>query len=233
MVGALGSFIPRDVKSAIERNAPSEDVRNPFLARAMFNLNLVDTIGSGIKKMFNFQRDRFFPMPDYELSDNRVQVIVTGKVIDQRYAKLLERNPDLSFDEVLMLDKVQKRQPLLPDEEKCLRKLKLIVGRKPNYYLSLGTDDKPEEKPKAKAKSKSKSKDYDKQYYLDLILQFIKKCQSATRKDIDKLLWDKLPEGMDDKQRKNKIRNLIIELKSMNMIENVGSDTKSQWILTK
>ena len=70
----LGSFFPRDVKSVIDRNAPSEDVRNPFLARAMFNLNLVDTIGSGIRKMFAFQRDRFFPMPDYELSDNRVQV---------------------------------------------------------------------------------------------------------------------------------------------------------------
>jgi ATP-dependent DNA helicase RecG len=221
----LGSFIPRDVKSAIDRNAPSEDMRNPFLARAMFNLNLVDTIGSGSKKMFNFQRDRFFPMPDYELSDNRVQVTVTGKVTDQRYAKILERNPDLSFDEVLILDKVQKRQPLTPDEEKRLRKLKLIAGRKPNYYLSLGTDAEAEEKPK--------TKDHDKQYYLDLILQHIKKRQSATRKDIDKLLWDKLPEGMDDKQRKNKIRNLIIELKSMNMIENVGSDTKSQWILTK
>ena len=76
-------------------------------------------------------------------------------------------------------------------------------------YMSLGTDAEAEEKPKPK--------DYDKQYYSDLILQHIKKRQSAPRKDIDKLLWDKLPEDMDDKQRKNKITYLLIELKSTNI----------------
>jgi predicted HTH transcriptional regulator len=36
---------------------------------------------------------------------------------------------------------------------------------------------------------------------------------------------------MDDKQRKNKITNLLTDLKSKNIIENTGSDKKSQWII--
>ncbi len=224
----LGSFIPGNVKNVIDENAPSEDIRNPFLARAMFNLNLVDTIGSGIKKMFNYQRERFFPMPDYELSDNRVKVTITGKVIDPRYAKILEHNPDLSLDDVLLLDKVQKRQPLTSDEEKYLRKLKLIEGRKPNFYLSLNVAEKIDEKA-----DYTKNRAFDKQYYLDLILKHIKIHQAATRKEIDQLLWNKLPEWMDDEQRKNRIRNLIIELREKNVITNVGTNKKPQWIFMK
>lgn len=41
----------------------------------MVNLNMIDTIGSGIKRMFLNQRERFFPMPDYDLSElNRVRL---------------------------------------------------------------------------------------------------------------------------------------------------------------
>ena len=224
----LGSFFPRDVKSVIDRNAPSEDVRNPFLARAMFNLNLVDTIGSGIRKMFTFQRDRFFPMPDYVLSDNRVQVTITGKVINQRYAKVLEHNPGLSLDCVLMLDKVQKQMLLTPAEEKYLRKLKLIEGRKPNYYLSLSKDEKTVEKT-----NNTTTQAFDKQYYVDLILKHFKTHQSATRKEIDKLLWNKLPEELDDKQRKNKIKNLLSELKTKSYLDMVGFKKNSLWVLSK
>jgi len=218
----LGTFIPGSIKKVIDENAPSEDLRNPFLAGAMFNLNLVDTIGSGIRRMFNFQRDRFFPMPDYEFSENRVKLTVTGKVINPQYAKTLEHNPGLSFDDVLLLDKVQKKITLTPDEEKYLRKLKLIEGRRPNYFLSLGEVEKADENVN--------NKTFDKKYYIDLILKHIKVHQSATRKDIDNLILNKLPEWMDDKQRKNKITNLLIELKTKKIIKNIGSDKKSQWI---
>jgi ATP-dependent DNA helicase RecG len=49
----------------------------------MVNLNMIDTIGSGIKRMFLKQRERFFPMPDYDLSEpERVKVRLFGKVLD-------------------------------------------------------------------------------------------------------------------------------------------------------
>ena len=63
-----GGFIPKSVEEAIRHNSPQEYYRNPFLANAMVNLNMIETIGSGIKKIFEIQRDRFFPMPTYDIS---------------------------------------------------------------------------------------------------------------------------------------------------------------------
>ena len=64
-----GSFIPESVEEAIHYNRPQPYYRNPFLIAAMVNLNMIDTIGSGIKKMFTIQRDRCFPLPTYNISD--------------------------------------------------------------------------------------------------------------------------------------------------------------------
>lgn len=68
----LGLFIPGSVEKVVKDDAPEEHYRNRFLATAMFNLKMVDTAGGGIKKIFNFQRERFFPMPDYDLSGGKV-----------------------------------------------------------------------------------------------------------------------------------------------------------------
>lgn len=58
------------------------------------------------------------------------------------------------------------------------------------------------------------------QYYLDLILKAIKEHGSMTRRDIDELLWNKLPEWMTEEQKKNKVMNLITELRKNQIIEN-------------
>jgi len=76
----------------------------------------------------------------------------------------------------------------------------------------------------------TKNKAFDKQYYLDLIVKHIKIHNSATRKEIDDLLWNKLPEWMNDRQRKNRITNLVTELRKMNTIENIGADKNSKWV---
>ena len=73
-----GSFVPGDVRRVVMEDAPEEHYRNRFLTSAMFNLKMVDTAGGGIRKLFLFQRQRFFPMPDYDLSGNRVQLTLTS-----------------------------------------------------------------------------------------------------------------------------------------------------------
>jgi ATP-dependent DNA helicase RecG len=56
----------------------------------MVNLNMIDTIGSGIRRMFTKQRQRCLPMPDYDLSESeRVKVGIIGKVIDGKYTRML------------------------------------------------------------------------------------------------------------------------------------------------
>jgi hypothetical protein len=56
---------------------------------------------------------------------------LTGKVLDMEYARVLARNPELSLDEIILLDKVQKRKSLTDDELKQLRTKGLIEGKKP------------------------------------------------------------------------------------------------------
>ena len=57
----LGEFLPGSVEEVILRDAPPERYRNQFLATAMANLNMIDIIGSGIKRMFSLQQQRSFP----------------------------------------------------------------------------------------------------------------------------------------------------------------------------
>lgn len=224
----LGDFIPGSVENVINDNAPAEEYKNPFLANAMFNLKMVDTIGSGIRKMFLFQRDRYFPMPEYDLSGGRVELTLVGKVINEDYATLLAQRKDLSLNDVILLDRVQKKKSLSKVEEKYLRKKQLIEGRRPNYFLSKGVSQKLEQKA-----DYSKNKGFEKQYYLDLILKAINEHGSLTRRDIDELLWNKLPEWMTEDKKKNKVMNLITELRKNEIIENKGTTFNSKWMLKK
>jgi ATP-dependent DNA helicase RecG len=222
----LGSFIPGSVEKVVKEDAPEEHYRNRFLATAMFNLKMVDTAGGGIRKMFNYQRDRYFPLPEYELSDQRVKVTITGKVLDMDYARVLAQNKELSLDEIIMLDKVQKRKNLTPIEEKHLRNKKLIEGRKPNYYISAKVAQETGQKAEY-----SKNRPFDKVYYLDFIEKAIREHGHVERSDVDELLWNKLPEWMTDKQKKIKINNLLSELRRKSRIKNIGNDVKSKWVL--
>jgi ATP-dependent DNA helicase RecG len=224
----LGSFVPGDVQRVVIENAPEEYYRNRFLATAMFNLKMVDTAGGGIRKLFLFQKTRFFPLPDYDISNNRVKLTLMGKVLNIDYARSLAINGDLTLIEIMALDKVQKRKTLGDSEEKILKAKSLIEGRKPNFYIAQPLAQKTGQKA-----SYSKNKAFDKQYYLDLICKAVREHGSLTRKEIDELLWNKLPEWMDDKQRKNKVTNLITECRQNGRIMNYGSDSMPKWGLLK
>ncbi len=221
-----GHFIPGSVEKVVIDDAPEIQYRNRFLATAMFNLRMVDTAGGGIKKMFDYQRKKFFPMPEYDLTENKVKVTIIGKVLDLQYTRLLAMNTDLSLTEIMMLDKVQKKIPLMEDEAKYLKKNKLIEGRKPNYFISKTVSQKTGQKA-----TYTKNKAFDKKYYLDLIIKAISQHESLNRKDIDDLLLNKLPDLLTLKQKKIKVTNLIAELRRNKKIVNKGSDTKPIWTL--
>jgi len=53
---------------------------------------------------------------------------------------------------------------------------------------------------------------FNKQYYLDAIASLIREHQPIPRSEIDRLLLDKLPEILDEKQKKAKIHSLMAEL---------------------
>ena len=221
-----GSFIPNSVEQVVKDNSPESFYRNRFLASAMTNLNMVETAGGGIYKLFQIQRRKFFPLPDYELSADSVKVTIIGKVLDLNFARQLAKNPDLSLAEILALDKVSKHKPLLEEEIKILRDKKLIEGRKPNFIIA------KEVLQTAGMKAEyTKNKGLTNKYYRDLVITALKQHKTMTRKDINDLLLKKLPEFMSEKQKISKIGNLLTSLRTENLIENAGSDHQPIWKL--
>ncbi len=220
-----GNFIPESVKNVLTSDAPEERYRNRFLAQAMVELKMVDTIGSGIRRMFNFQRKRLFPMPDYELSNNRVQVTITGKIIDNNYSTLLAKNPDLTINDVEILSRVLLKRNVTSAEIDYLRKLKLIEGRKPNIYIS-----KTVAQTVGKKVSYTKIKGFDDKYYKDLICQALEQHRQLGRKDFEELLIDKLPDILDREKKLNKVGNLLTSLRKKGLIK---FNSENKWILNK
>ncbi len=101
----VGDFLPGDVATVIRQDAPQAIYRNPFLARAMVELNLIDTQGGGIKRMFDTQRKRSFPLPDYDLTEmetSRVTVSLHGCILDERYTRLLMERTDLDLNRAIL-----------------------------------------------------------------------------------------------------------------------------------
>ena len=65
-----------------------------------------------------------------------------------------------------------------------------------------------------------------------MICRFIKTYGSATRKDIDGLIANKLPAFLTDKQKKVKVNNLINTMANKSRtINNTGSCRNSVWVL--
>jgi ATP-dependent DNA helicase RecG len=224
----LGSFIPLSIENVIRMDAPPEYYRNPFLVSAMVNLNMIDTIGSGIKRMFNLQKKRSFPLPDYDLSDKkRVSVKIYGKILDENYTRLLISDPELDLMTVISLDKVQKRKPITKDEVKFLKSKKLIEGRSPNFFVSAYVAHHTGSKAQY-----IKNRAFDDKYYKDLITAYLKKEDVADRKDIDTLIIDKLSDVLSYDQKRNKVRNLIYAMsKRENTIINTGTSKNPKWKL--
>jgi ATP-dependent DNA helicase RecG len=204
----LGKFIPGSVEEVIRRDAPPEEYRNPFLAQAMVNLNMIDTIGSGIKRMFLKQRERFFPMPDYDLNEpGRVRVRLFGKVLDENYTRLLIEKTDLDLMDVIALDKVQKRHSLTEQEFTRLKAQKLVEGRRPNLYVSAKIAALTGEKA-----TYIRYRAFDKDHHKRMIISYLEKFREAKREDIDDLLLNKLSDALDEKQKRNRISNLLFEM---------------------
>ncbi len=221
----LGSFIPMDVEKFIESDAPPERYRNRLLSDAMVNLNMIDTIGGGIKKMFNEQRKRFFPLPDYDVSDSqKVQVRLHGQIIDENYSRLLMENLDLDLKTVILLDKVQKKHVIGREDAQVLRRKNLVEGRYPSLFVS-----KTVARITGKKSDYTKNKGLDNEYYKNLIVKFIEQHRQASRKEIDELLWTKLPEILTEKQKVNKVNNLLAVLSRKKVIFNAGTDNNPSW----
>jgi len=215
-----GSFLPGTVERVVTEDSPPAVYRNPFLAQAMVNLNMIDTQGGGIRKMFTQQAARFLPMPDYDLSvPDSVAVTIRGTILDERYSRLLMERTDLGLPVVMLLDRVQKGNRLAHEDAVALRKAGLVEGRYPRLVVSAWIAGRT-----GGQAEHIRRRGFDNQYYRDLLFDLIREHGPVGPDVIDELLFDKLPEALSDKQKRTKIRNLTYDLAHRrNLITNVGT----------
>ena len=220
-----GTFFEGQPSDYVSGHKTPRRYRNPFLAQAMAELNMIDTMGYGIYEMHLGQAKRYFPMPDYDLSEaNAVKMTIYGSVVDPAYSRMLIQKTDLPLSDILALDRVQKKLPLDDDMVKHLRRANLIEGHKPNLHVSAMVANATASKA-----DYIRTRAQDDEFYAKLITDYLTKFNQATRNEIDKLLLPKLSEALTPDQKVTKINNLLTKMRRNELIVNAGSDKASLW----
>jgi len=221
-----GGFFDGTYEDYITGERIPRKYRNQFLAQAMANIKMIDTEGFGIHKMFVSQKERWLPMPDYDKSDNdNVVLTLPGNVIDENYSLMLLENTNIDLTTAVLLDKVQKGKPISENAVKMLRKEKLIEGRKPHLYVS---------KYIAKATDKqveyTLKKGFNDAECQEWIIKALNDHKVLSRKQINELLWNKLPINFTEDQKMAKIKNLLYKMHKNNTID---LDENRNWRLRR
>lgn len=216
-----GSFIPGTLENALATNGPQRFFRNACLCKAMVHFNMIDTVSRGIKKMFTEQMERRFPMPDYEIDNEKKEVAVRiyGNAINERYTKLLKDNNTLTLHDCISLDAIQKGHRIDDEIAQDLLKRGLIEGEAPNYTISLGVAKASKQLP-----SYTRVRGLERDKLKQMILQYIQNAGSdgAKRDAILEYLQGTLPSRNTYEQNETLIYHLLSELRKAGLIEANG-----------
>ena len=216
-----GSFIPGTLENALATNGPQRFFRNACLCKAMVHFNMIDTVSRGIKKMFTEQMERRFPMPDYEIDNEKKEVAVRiyGNAINERYTKLLKDNNTLTLHDCISLDAIQKGHRIDDEIAQDLMKRGLIEGEAPNYTISLGVAKASKQLP-----SYTRVRGLERDKLKRMILQYIQNAGSdgAKRDAILEYLQGTLPSRNTYEQNETLIYHLLSELRKAGLIEANG-----------
>ena len=206
-----GSFIPGTLENALTNEEPQAYFRNECLCRAMVDFNMIDTVSRGIKKMFNEQWRRHFPMPDYEIDakNRKVSVRIYGNEINKQYTNLLKTNDSLTLWDCISLDAVQKGRTIHEDVAQNLLNRGLIEGEAPNYTISLGIA-----KATRQLQGYTKQKGLDKEKIKQMILQYLKNAgtDGAKRDSIYEYIKDVMPQVKTHEQQLRLLGDILSAL---------------------
>lgn len=222
-----GSFIPGSLENALATNSPQRFFRNACLCKAMVHFNMIDTVSRGIKKMFTEQMERRFPMPDYEIDNEKKEVAVRiyGNAINERYTKLLKDNDNLTLHDCISLDAIQKGHRIDDEIARDLLNRGLIEGEAPNYTISLGIAKASNQLP-----GYTKAKGLDKLRLKQMVLQLLHNAgeDGARREIIYEYLKDLLPSNKTQEQQLRYLGRLLVEMNEEGAIERTGL----KWLLS-
>ena len=93
---------------------------------------------------------------------------IYGKIIDEKYSKILFKKTNLDIEKVMLLDRVKKNYEITKQQCDYLRKDNLIEGRYPKIYISSDI-----------AKITGNKKDYvynvglENEFYMEIIMKYL------------------------------------------------------------
>jgi ATP-dependent DNA helicase RecG len=119
---------------------------------------------------------------------------------------------------------VQKHQPVSDDALRALRRLGLVEGRKPNLHVSAEVAAATGSKA-AYIRQRSQGD----AHYRQLILDYLKRFQQASRKDLRGMLLPVLPTVLSVEQKENKLKNMLAALSREKRIARQGAGPKALW----
>lgn len=222
-----GSFIPGSLEEVLSTDEPQKFFRNDCLCQAMVHFNMIDTVSRGIKKMFTEQWQRRFPMPDYEIDNDRQQVAVRiyGTSIDERYTNMLKNNDSLTLWDCISLDSIQKGHRIDETVAQDMIQRGLIEGEAPNYTISLSVAKASRQLPEY-----TKAKGLDKARLKQMVLQLLQNAgkDGARREIIYDYLRDLLPSNKSQEQQLRYLGRLLVEMNEEGTIGRIGL----RWLLS-
>ena len=203
-----GSFIPGSLQKALETKGPQRHFRNECLCRAMVNFNMIDTVSRGIKKMFNEQRLRHFPMPDYDIDllNKEVGVTIYGNTINEKYTQLLKHNETLSLEDCILLDAVQKGHRIPEEHAVDLLNRGLLEGDTSEYGISLDIAKKTKQLP-----DYTRNRGLAKEKMMQMILQYLQNAGTigAKRDSIYEYIKDVMPQMKTHEQKLRMLGDML------------------------
>ncbi len=216
-----GSFIPGTLQKALATHGPQRHYRNECLCNAMVNFNMIDIVGRGIRKIFNEQWKRHFPMPDYEIdaAHKEVAVRLYGNAINEKYTTLLKEKKDLTLEDCILLDAVQKGHRINENDANNLLSRGLVEGEYPDLTISLSIARQTKQVPEY-----TKLKGLEKDKLKQMVIQFLQNSGSegARREFIYKYLKDVLPSNKTEEQQLRIVGRLLVEMNEEGLIGKEG-----------
>ncbi|MBR6930329.1 MAG: putative DNA binding domain-containing protein [Bacteroidales bacterium] len=212
-----GTFYPETIENALDTLKQQKFYRNECLCKGMVSYNMIDTVSSGIQTMFYKQKERHFPMPDYEINENvpEVNVKIYGRIIDERYVELLKRDASLSLKECIWLDAIQKKRPVTEEALRILKSKKLIEWHKPNYIISQAVAQKTHQVPEY-----TKQKGLDKNKLLNMLQQVVEDAGDSgiMLNEIYEYMQETLSSNKTMEAKKRSLRYLLHLLKESGIV---------------
>ena len=152
-----------------------------------------------------------FPMPDYEIdaANKEVAVRLYGNAINEKYTKLLKENKELSLEDCILLDTVQKGHRLNETDAKNLLERGLVEGEYPDLSISLSIARQTKQLPEY-----TKVKGLERDKLKQMALQFIQNAgeDGAKKNSLLDYLKDVLPQRNSQEQNLRLLGNILSEM---------------------